>query len=66
MSKAKTARIRMLGNQWEYEVGKEYDVDLDTANNLTGMGMAVLIGAIGSELDVAALAATGEVKSPAE
>lgn len=42
-SKPKTARIKMLGNQWEYEVGKEYDVDLDTANNLTGMGMAVLV-----------------------
>ena len=42
-SKPKTARIKMLGNQWEYEVGKEYDVDLDTANNLTGMGMAILV-----------------------
>ena len=40
-----TARIRLLGNQWEYENGQEYDVDIDTANNLTGMGMAVLIDA---------------------
>lgn len=43
MTKKTTARIRMLGNQWEYENGKEYDVDFDTANNLTGMGMAELV-----------------------
>ena len=49
MSKQKTARIKMLGNQWEYEVGKEYDVDIATANNLTGMGMAVLVEAAPDE-----------------
>jgi|WetSurMetagenome_2_1015567.scaffolds.fasta_scaffold1301582_2 hypothetical protein len=43
MAKQKTARIRMLGCHWEYESGQEYDVDIDVANNLTGMGMAVLV-----------------------
>jgi hypothetical protein len=39
----KTARIKMLGNMWEYVVGEEYDVPLDRANQLTGLGMAVLV-----------------------
>ena len=49
MSKVQTVRIKMKGNQWEFENGKEYDVDLDTANNLTGMGMAVLVEAAPDE-----------------
>lgn len=37
------ARIRMLGNHGDYEVDKEYEVDVDTANRLTGCGIAVLL-----------------------
>jgi hypothetical protein len=40
-----TVRIRMLGNMWEFVVGEEYDVEIDRANALTGMGMAVLVDA---------------------
>ena len=38
-----TVLIRMLGNQWEYEFDQEYEVDIAKANQLTGMGMAVLV-----------------------
>lgn len=38
-----TARIRMKGNHLELEVGKEYDLPLERANALTGMGMAELV-----------------------
>lgn len=39
------AFIRMKGNHWEYENGKTYEVDLDTANNLSGMGIAEIVDA---------------------
>jgi hypothetical protein len=39
----KTVRIRLLGNVGEYTVGKEYDVDIDRANQLSGMGSAVIV-----------------------
>lgn len=38
-----TARIKMLGNHREYEVGHEYDVPVDEANALSGMGLAVIV-----------------------
>lgn len=38
-----TIRIRMLGNMWEYTVGEEYEVSVERANQLTGLGMAVLV-----------------------
>lgn len=41
--KTPTVRIRMLGNQWNFEFMKEYDVDEETANQLTGLGMAELV-----------------------
>lgn len=44
-----TAFIRMKGNQWEYENGKIYEVNLDTANNLSGMGMADIVDAPAKE-----------------
>lgn len=40
---AKTARVKMLGNHLEYEAGKEYDLPLETVNQLTGIGFAVVI-----------------------
>lgn len=41
--KERQIRIRMLGNHLEYEVGKEYDVDAKTANQLSGIGAAVIL-----------------------
>ena len=38
-------RIRMLGNAFEFLAGEEYEVDIERANALTGMGYAVLIDA---------------------
>jgi len=38
-----TARIKMLCNRGEYENGREYDVPINVANELTGYGMATLI-----------------------
>ena len=38
-----TARIKMLCNRGEYENGREYDVPIAVANELTGYGMATLI-----------------------
>jgi len=41
--KTATARVKMLGNFREYEVDKEYDLELDLANQFTGMGIAVFV-----------------------
>ena len=40
-----TVKIRMLGNFDEYIVGKVYDVDMAKANQLSGMGYAVIVEA---------------------
>lgn len=39
----KTTRVKMLGNYGTYEVGKEYDLPVDQANKLTGIGFAVML-----------------------
>jgi hypothetical protein len=39
----KTARVKMLGNYGVYEVGKEYDLPVDLANQLSGMGFAASV-----------------------
>lgn len=49
MAAGKTARVRMLGNYQEYEAGKAYDLPLEKANALTGMGFAVIAADQGSE-----------------
>lgn len=36
-------KIRMLGNVREYENGKEYAVLTEEANQITGLGMAVVV-----------------------
>lgn len=38
-----TVRVRMLGNIREYEVGREYDLPVQEANQLTGIGFAVAV-----------------------
>lgn len=48
---SETVRIRMLGNAFAYEYGREYDVAADEANRLTGMGYAVFVAADESEDD---------------
>lgn len=40
--KARTVRIRMLGNHRMYVVGESYDVLEDEANLLTGLGLATI------------------------
>jgi hypothetical protein len=45
MKSDNTVRIRMLGNAFEYENGEEYDVAIARANQLTGLGYAVIIEA---------------------
>lgn len=41
----KTARVMMLGNAFEYEVGREYEVDIRRANELAGLGYARIVDA---------------------
>lgn len=41
--KDKKIRIRMLGNHLDREFGKEYDVSEETAAQLSGMGVAVIL-----------------------
>jgi hypothetical protein len=38
-----TVRIKMLGNAFEFTVGQEYDVELERAMTLVGMGYAVQV-----------------------
>jgi hypothetical protein len=45
MGKKNTMFIKMLGNHREYEFGKVYEVDYDTGNNLTGIGIAIEVEA---------------------
>ena len=45
MNSPMKARIKMLGNAFEFLVGEEYEVDIERANALTGMGYAVLVDA---------------------
>ena len=45
MALEKTVRVKMLGNYDKYEVGKEYDVPIEKANQLTGIGFAVIVAA---------------------
>lgn len=40
---AKTVRVKMLGNYQEFEVGREYDIPVERANQLAGMGFAVVV-----------------------
>lgn len=40
--KARTVRIRMLGNHRTYVVGESYDVPEGEANELTGLGIATI------------------------
>ena len=40
-----TVKIRLLGNFADFIVGKEYDVDMVKANQLAGMGYAVIVEA---------------------
>jgi len=42
MKKTDTVRVKMLGNFRDYEVGKVYDLPVDMANMLTGIGYAVI------------------------
>jgi hypothetical protein len=55
--KAGPARIRMLGNHGKYEVDKEYEVDIEIANQLTGCGIAVLVADPEAAKDAPAAAA---------
>lgn len=41
--KTETVRVKMLGNIDILEVGKEYELDMDRANQLSGIGYAVII-----------------------
>jgi hypothetical protein len=43
MGRKSLVRIRMRGNHLEYEVGREYDVAEDVANQLSGLGMATIV-----------------------
>jgi hypothetical protein len=43
MSQAKTARVRMLGNAFELLVGQVYDLPIERANGLCGLGYAVMV-----------------------
>lgn len=42
-------RIKMLGNAFEFLAGEEYEVEVERANALTGMGYAVLVEAPAEE-----------------
>jgi hypothetical protein len=42
MAPAKTVKVKMLGNHLELEVGKVYDLPVDRANQLTGIGYAAI------------------------
>jgi hypothetical protein len=55
--KAGQACIKMLGNHGELEVDKEYEVDVETANRLTGCGIAVLLADPEAVKDAPAVAA---------
>lgn len=50
MSQAKTVRVRMLGNAFELMVGQVYDLPIDRANGLCGLGYAVML----SDAEIAA------------
>jgi hypothetical protein len=43
MPAVKTAKVRMLGNYQELEVGQTYDLPIERANQLTGIGFAVVV-----------------------
>jgi hypothetical protein len=43
MPATKTVKVRMLGNFRDYEVGKDYDLPVELANQLTGIGYARLV-----------------------
>ena len=43
MSQAKTVRVRMLGNAFELLVGQVYDLPIERANGLCGLGYAVML-----------------------
>lgn len=40
-----TARVYMLGNAFELSAGQEYDLPMDRANSLCGLGYAIMIDA---------------------
>ena len=43
MKTEKTVKVRMLGNAFELENGQVYDLDLERAASLSGLGYAVII-----------------------
>ncbi len=42
-------KIRMLGNAWELENGKEYELPIDRAVKLVAMGYAVEANAVDAD-----------------
>jgi hypothetical protein len=43
MKSEKTVKVRMLGNAFELENNQVYDLDLERAANLAGLGYAVIV-----------------------
>ncbi|MGD9938614.1 MAG: hypothetical protein AB7T74_02310 [Clostridia bacterium] len=49
--KKKTIRVRMRGNHRQYDNGKTYEMTEAEANELTGLGIAVIEAAAPAEED---------------
>jgi hypothetical protein len=43
MKSEKTVKVRMLGNAFELENNQVYDLDLERAASLSGLGYAVIV-----------------------
>jgi hypothetical protein len=49
MAAPNTVKVKMLGNHLELEVGKVYDLPVEIANQLTGIGYAAFVGSAPAE-----------------